>query len=95
MIYVAVTGRIVREQLSREIAQYGGAELRNVSIRSEWHSGNSDHQFEVTSIQFEYRLKPQWQTAETRLMTATNLERTNSLVNALPFRRIYCAGSAV
>lgn len=86
-----------RGQLLRDIAKYGGAEIGNIVVSAQWMSGNSDHQFEVTSIRFDYRFpkNPSWKSDEIRLMTATNLERSNSLLDALPFRRIYCAGLGV
>jgi hypothetical protein len=84
-------------QLLRNIAQYDGAEVRNIVASGQWESGNSDHQFEVTSIRFDYRFprNPSWQSGEIRLMTATNLLPNASLLDALPIRRIHCAGPGV
>ena len=83
------------QQLLSDIEQYGSSQVRNIAITTEFYSGNSDHQFEVTSIRFKYRISPDnlWQVGEIRLMTATNLERGNTLKDALPFRRIFCGGA--
>ena len=83
------------QQLLRDIEQYGSSQVRNIVVTTEFHSGNSDHQFEVTLIRFKYRISPNnsWQASEIRLMTATNLERGNTLKDALPFRRIFCGGT--
>ncbi|PMB42886.1 hypothetical protein CEN40_17060 [Fischerella thermalis CCMEE 5205] len=68
--------------------------MRNASVVTEWHSGNGNHQFEVTSIKFEYRYstKTPWQMSEIRLMTATNLERNNSVCDALAFSEDFLRG---
>jgi hypothetical protein len=95
--YISEDSGCARGQLLRDIAKYDGAEIRNIVVSAQWMSGNSDHQFEVTSIRFDYRFpkNPSWKSDEVRLMTATNLERSNSLLDALPFRRIHCAGPGV
>jgi hypothetical protein len=91
---IADDGTCVHGQLLQNIAQYGGAEVRNVSVVARWNSGNGDHQFEVTSIKFEHRYPTtSWKMDELQLMTATNLERKNVLQDALPFRKIFCGGS--
>ncbi|WP_180977034.1 hypothetical protein [Fischerella thermalis] len=48
----------------------------------------------VTSIKFEYRYstKTPWQMSEIRLMTATNLERNNSVCDALAFSEDFLRG---
>jgi hypothetical protein len=95
--YISGDSGCARGQLLQDIAKYDGAEIGNIVVSAQWMSGNSDHQFEVTSIRFDYRFpkNPSWKSDEVRLMTATNLERSNSLLDALPFRRIYCAGPGV
>jgi hypothetical protein len=95
--YISGDSGCARGQLLQDIAKYDGAEIGNIVVSAQWMSGNSDHQFEVTSIRFDYRFpkNPSWKSDEIRLMTATNLERNNSLLDALPFRRIHCAGSGV
>jgi hypothetical protein len=95
--YISGDSGCARGQLLQDIAKYDGAEIGNIVVSAQWMSGNSDHQFEVTSIRFDYRFpkNPSWKSDEVRLMTATNLERGNSLLDALPFRRIHCAGPGV
>ena len=80
-------------QLKRDISKYGGAKTRNISIVGDLQSGNSDHVFEITSINFEYRhsIVNPWQKAKIQLITITNVERSNSLHDALPFRTIHCS----
>jgi hypothetical protein len=67
-------------------------ETRNVSVSAEWLSGNSDHEFEVTTIQFEYRhqVDHPWQKGAIELMTVSNIEGGNSFMANLPFRRYIC-----
>jgi hypothetical protein len=95
--YIPEDNECVHAQLLKDITQYDGAKVRNTVVNTKWESGNSDHQFEVTSIRFDYRFprNPSWQNGEIRLLTATNLERGNSLLDALPFRRIHCAGAGI
>lgn len=87
----------VHSLLIEHITQYGGTEVRNPSISVQWDSGNGDHQFEVTAIKFEYldSTKKTWQMGEIRLLTATNVERSNYLPDVLPFRRIHCVGAGI
>ena len=94
--YIADHQECGHSTLLEHITQYGGTEVRNTAIVADWHSGNGDHTFEVTVIKFEYRYSQtaSWKPGEIRLMTATNLERINSLSDALPFRRIHCGGSS-
>jgi hypothetical protein len=95
--YIAEDNECVHAQLLHDIAQYDGAKVHNIVVSAKWESGNSDHQFEVTSIRFDYHFprNPSWQRGEIRLLTATNQEGNDSLVDALPFRRIHCAGPGV
>lgn len=95
--YIAEDNECVLAQLLQDISQYDGAEVHNIVVSAKWESGNSNHQFEVTSIRFDYRSprNRSWQSGEIRLLTATNLERNDSLLDALPFRRIHCAGPGV
>jgi hypothetical protein len=95
--YIGGDNGCVHAQFVKDIVQYGGAEVKNIVVKEQWDSGNSDAQFEVTSIRFDYRstAKPSWQSGEIRLLTATNQEVGESLWNALPFRRIHCAGPGV
>ncbi|WP_427160930.1 hypothetical protein ACQFX9_04695 [Aliinostoc sp. HNIBRCY26] len=92
--YIADDQECSHSALLGHITKYGGAEVRNTAIVADWHSGNGDHTFEITVIKFEYRYSQtaSWKPGEIRLMTATNLERSNSLPDALPFRRIHCGG---
>lgn len=94
--YITQEQECLHSTLLQDITQYGGADVQNLAITTELHSGNGDHHFEVTWVKFEYRYSTQlpWKPSEIRLMTATNLERKNSLPDALPFRRIVCGGSA-
>jgi hypothetical protein len=95
--YIAEDKECVHGQLLQDIAQYGGAEVQNIVVSAEWLSGNSNSLIEVTSIRFDHRsaANPSWQNGEIRLLTATNLESSESLLDALPFRQIYCAGPGV
>jgi hypothetical protein len=95
--YIAEGRDCVHSQLLQDIAQYGGAEVQNIIVSVKWDSGNGDAQFEVTSIRFDHRsaANPSWQSGEIRLLTATNMDRSESLMDALPFRRIHCAGPGV
>ncbi len=95
--YIEGDNGCVHAQFVKDIAQYGGAEVQNVAVKEQWDSGNSDAQLEVTSIKFDYRstTEASWQSGEIRLLTATNQERNQSLWDALPFRRIHCAGPGV
>jgi hypothetical protein len=73
--------------------KYRGVEIRNVRTSVESKSGNSDHFFEETTVEFEYRDRQQgWQTAGFSLMTDSNIERGNSFVESLPFRRVIRSG---
>jgi hypothetical protein len=73
--------------------QYRGAQIRNLQTKAESRSGNSDHHYEVTTVQFEYR-HPQtgWQNATFELMTDSNIERGNSFMESLPFRKVIRSG---
>jgi hypothetical protein len=95
--YIAEENGCVHSHLLEDIAQYGGAEVRNIVVSAEWDSGNSNSLIEVTSIRFDYRsaANSSWQNDEIRLLTATNLESNESLLDALPFQRIYCEGPGV
>jgi hypothetical protein len=95
--YIAEDKTCVHGQLLQDIAQYGGAEVQNIVVSAKWNSVNSDSLIEVTSIRFDYHsaANPSWQSSEIRLLTATNLESSESLLDALPFRRIHCAGPGV
>jgi hypothetical protein len=73
--------------------KYRGAQIRNIQTKAESESGNSDHFFEVTTISFEYRDRlNQWQPASFALMTDSNIERGNSFMDSLPFRRVIRSG---
>jgi hypothetical protein len=76
------------------IEQLRGAQTRHVSVESQWHSGNSDHIFESTTIRFEYRHKPSspWQQGELAILTASNLWGFYTWQDYLPFRRRICTG---
>ncbi|PMB17776.1 hypothetical protein [Fischerella thermalis] len=39
--YIAEDEKCVQGQLLQDIAKYGGTEVRNVSVVTEWHSGNN------------------------------------------------------
>jgi hypothetical protein len=95
--YISENRQCVHNQLLRDIAQYGDAEVQNIIVGVKWNSGNSDSLIEVTSIKFDYRsvANSSWQRGEIRLLTTTNLEPNESLQDALPFRRIHCAGAGV
>jgi hypothetical protein len=95
--YITEDKTCVRAQLRQDIDRYGGAEVQNIVVSVKWDSGNSDAQMEITSIEFDYRFAANsfWKSGEIRLLTATNLERSESLIDALPFRRIHCAGPGV
>lgn len=95
--YIAEDNECVYAQFLQYIDRYDGAKVHNIVISTKWESGNSDRQFEVTSISFDYRFarNPSWQSGEIRLLTATNLESNDSLLDALPFRRIHCAGPGI
>jgi hypothetical protein len=85
----------VQSALDRDIDQYSDIqEVRNISVKSTWKSGNGDHFFETTDIMFEYRhpKEPKWQKGQIFIMTASNLLRGDALADVLPFRRIICAG---
>lgn len=76
--------------LINDINQYGGAKIRDISVQSEWRSGNSDHTFEITTIRFDYHQQHEaWQPGEITVMTASNLLEPP----LLPFRKIICSGS--
>lgn len=74
------------------IKQFGGAQTRNISVNAKWQSGNSDHEFEITTIKFEYRHQSNnpWQKGEIQLMTVSNSEGRRSWQDNLPFRRLIC-----
>ena len=75
--------------LINDIQQYGGAKIRDVSVQSEWRSGNSDHTFEITTVRFVYHQQDEdWQPGEITLMTASNLLEPP----IFPFRKIICSG---
>lgn len=74
--------------LINDINQYGGAKIRDISVQSEWRSGNSDHTFEITTIRFDYHQQDEaWQSGEITLMTASNLLEPP----ILPFPKITCS----
>jgi hypothetical protein len=73
--------------------KYRGAQIRNLQTKAESRSGNSDHYYEVTTVQFEYRdLQTGWQHASFELMTDSNIERGNSFMDSLPFRKVIRSG---
>jgi hypothetical protein len=76
---------------SRElINQFGGAETKNISVTAQWSSGNnSDHEFEITTIKFEYRkqVNQPWQKSNIHIVTASNIQDGTQL----PFRTYICA----
>lgn len=88
--YIAERNSCTRAELVDDIRHYGGAKIRDISVQSEWQSGNSDHTFEITTVQFVYQQSNEdWQPGEITLMTASNLLEPP----ILPFRRIICGGS--
>ncbi len=64
----------VKEDVKKDISQFGGAEIRNVSISVAGGTGSSDT-VQFASIQFEYRKASShaWERGEMRLMTDSNL----------------------
>jgi hypothetical protein len=73
--------------------KYRGTEIRNFAVTTESLTGNSDHYFELTTATFQYRDPISgWQFATFTLMTDSNVERTNSLMDSLPFRKVIRKG---
>jgi hypothetical protein len=79
--------------LVSDYQKYRGAEIRNVRTSAESKSGNSDHLYEVTTVEFEYRHhQTGWQPGSFSLMTDSNIERGNSFMDSLPFRTVVRSG---
>ncbi len=80
-------------ELVPDYQKYRGAEIRNFQVTTESLAGNSDHYFELTTATFQYR-DPigGWQFATFTLMTDSNVERQNSLMDSLPFRKVIKKG---
>jgi hypothetical protein len=73
--------------------KYRGVEVRNIQTKAESQSGNSDHLYEVVTVEFEYRDRlTVWQPDSFTLMTDSNIERGDSLLNNLPFRKVINSG---
>jgi hypothetical protein len=72
--------------------KYRGVEVRNIRTKVESKSGNSDHLYEVVTVDFEYRGLAGWQPDSFTLMTDSNLERGDSFLNNLPFRQVINSG---
>lgn len=73
--------------------KYRGAEIRNFEVTTESLAGNSNHYFELTTATFQYRDRNgSWQFATFTLMTDSNVERQNSLMDSLPFRKVIRKG---
>jgi hypothetical protein len=73
--------------------KYRGAEIRNFEVTTESLSGNSDHYFELTTATFQYRVgSTDWQFATFTLMTDSNVERQNTFMQSLPFRKVIRRG---
>jgi hypothetical protein len=73
--------------------KYRGVEIQNIRTKAEYQSGNSDHLYEIVTVNFEYRdLTKGWQSDSFTLMTDSNLERGDSFFNNLPFRKVFNSG---
>ena len=73
--------------------KYRGVEIRNIRTNAESKSGNSDHLYEIVTIEFEYRDRlTGWQSDSFTLMTDSNMERGDSFLNNLPFRKVVKSG---
>jgi hypothetical protein len=57
-----------------DIAQFGGAEIRNVNIEVQ-HGTGSDNQIQFAKVEFEYRRpdRSEWDRGEMRLMTDSDV----------------------
>lgn len=87
--YIPEHNSCTHTDLISDIKHYGGAKIKDISVQSEWRSGNSNHTFEITTIRFAYRQPHKdWQSGEITLMTASNLLEPP----ILPFRKIICSG---
>jgi hypothetical protein len=52
--YISEDNECVHGQLFQDTILYGGAKVHNIVGSAKWNSGNSNRQFEVTSIRFNY-----------------------------------------